>query len=132
MAFTRYIRPQEGRVRAKRIGALDEVVVESKTLGTTMSYVLEADNLSRTGMLLNIGRNVKVPFLVNTLLELTVDTRGTLFERPVQCLGKIVRLDRADDERAQFGVHIVQIDTRELETWEKVVERLETTALPAA
>ena len=132
MSASRLVRPLEGRVRAKRIEALTEVVVESKTLGTTMSYVLEADNLSRTGMLLNVGKNVRVPFLVNTLLELTVDTRGALFEKPVECLGKIVRLDRDDESKAQYGVHIVQIDTRELEAWERTVERLEVDALPAA
>lgn len=130
--MSRLIRPLEGRVRAKRIEALHEVVVESKTLGTTMSYVLEADNLSRTGMLLNVGKNVKVPYLINTLLELTVDTRGTLFEKPVECLGKIVRLGRDDDSRPQYGVHIVQIDAHELEAWERAVERLEVVALPAA
>lgn len=138
MTIMRVVRPDR-LVRARRLDVLKGVVVESKTIGTSMSYPMETENLSRTGLLLNVARNskLKVPFRVNTIIEMTVDPDTALFERPISCLGKVVRL--ADEDGAEgpsYGVHIVQIDGRDLDVWERCVGALEekqlASALPAA
>lgn len=123
--LTRVIRAHTPGVRAKRINLAEGIVVESKTIGTILSYNMATENLSRTGMLLNPGRNKRLPFQVNTLLELTVDAPGALFERPVSCLGRIVRANDGDSGEKRFGIHIVQIDARDMEVWERGVIELE-------
>ncbi len=119
------MRPIDNRVRARRVEVLNGMTVESRTLGAPMVYCLTPDNLSRTGILLTLGRNKKVPYQINTILELTVDPRGALFEKPVQCLGKIVRVAADDDAKPAFGIHIVQIDAKDLIAWETTVAVLE-------
>ncbi len=121
----RVLRPADTRVRAKRIETTKPLVVESKTMGTPMVYNLPMDNVSRTGLLLSMGGNRKLPFLVNTLLEMTVDPQGALFERPIQCLGKIVRMQRNEDKVTRFGVAIVQIEGKDAQTWERTLATLE-------
>lgn len=128
MTITRVIRSQQPGLRAKRVSLTGDLLVESKTIGTILSYDLITDNVSRTGMLLTLGRNKNVPFQVNTLIEMTVDGGAQLFERPVSCLGKVVRLDTNEME-PRFGVRIVQIDARDLEVWERGMVQLETLQL---
>lgn len=129
MTQTRVIRTNQPGVRAKRISLVGDVVVESKTIGTMLAYDMTAGNLSRTGMLLTLGRCRKVPFQINTLIEMTVDAGQELFERPVSCLGKVVRLDASEPTCPRYGIHIVQIDAKDLEVWEKGVLQLETMQL---
>lgn len=140
---TRYIRGLESRVRAKRIGLVQEegLVVESKTLGSTLAFNLPTENLSRTGLLLNGGRYKAVPFIVNTLLEMTVDPRGKMLERPVTCIGKIVRIDSETSDAIRYGVQIVQMETKDEDLWmrcvlamekERLVEKEPENLLPAA
>lgn len=119
------MRPLDARVRARRVEVLNGMTVESRTLGTPMVYSLTPDNMSRTGILLGIGNNKKVPYQVNTILELTVDPRGKLFDKPVQCLGKIVRVASDDAAKPAFGIHIVQMDAKDTIAWETTVAALE-------
>jgi hypothetical protein len=119
------MRPLDTRVRARRIDVLNGMTVESRTLGAPMVFNLTPDNLSRTGILLGIGKYKKVPYQLNTILELTVDPRGAVFERPVQCLGKVVRVTTVGDETPAFGVHIVQMDAKDVIAWETTVAAME-------
>lgn len=136
--MSRHLRLSDGRVRAKRIASDNGLVVESRTIGTEMVYNLETDNLSRTGFLLNTGAYRKVPFQVNTILEMKVDTRGKVFREPVSCLGKIVRLEAEDapDEDGRrmrrYGIAIVQMEGSNMEAWDKVVALMERDAAGAA
>lgn len=125
----------DAKVRAKRIGLNSSVTVESRTIGAPMTYFMSTENVSRTGMLLHLGRNHKVPYRLNTLIEMTVDRDTRLFSRPVKCLGKVVRVAQDSDQRPQFGVQIIQIEGQDLEAWEKGVTQLEVAGrdlLPAA
>jgi hypothetical protein len=125
-------RAAEARVRSRRIDLVGGLTVESRTIGTPMSFVLGAANLSRTGLLTQMTKNVKVPYRVNTLVELTIDPAGTLFERPVECLAKVVRIARAADTTAPkesegyaYGMHIVQMDADAQSAWERCIGELE-------
>lgn len=136
MSFTRMFRPLQPGVRARRIDLGDRVNVETKTLGTAMSFVLGMENLSRSGLLLSKGRNYRVPFQVNTLVEITVDPDQKIFERPVSALAKVVRFGEGSiGQEASFGLRIIQIDAKDSEIWEKCVAGLEAwheAALPPA
>lgn len=125
----------EAKVRAKRIGLTHAVSVESRTIGAPMTYYLATENVSRTGMLLHIGKNHKVPYRLNTLIEMTVDRDAKVLPRPVKCIGKVVRVAQDSEQRPQFGIQIVQMDGQDLEDWEKAVSHLESAGrdlLPAA
>ncbi len=131
----RAIRPTDARVRSGRIDVGQRLRVDTRTLGTTTIYALATHNISRTGLLLQVVRNHRVPYMVNTLLEMTVDPEGALFSTPVSCLGKIVRISSADDSKPQYGVQVVQLEGQDLDVWELglfMLENPEPLALPAA
>jgi len=98
-----------------------QLVVDSRTLGAPMAYTLAAENLSSSGLLLHVGSSWKTPFQVNTLLEMLVDPQGTVLERPVPCIGRVVRLTTSDGRETQLGVHIVQMEAKDQAAWEKAV-----------
>lgn len=129
--MSRQLRLPDGRIRAKRIASERGLLVESRTIGTDMAYNLEADNLSRSGFLLNSAGYFKVPFQINTILELRVDTRGKFFREPISCLAKIVRIEDTtvdgDDAVVQrrYGVSIVQMEPPYTEAWDRTLAQLE-------
>ena len=75
----------------------------------------------------NTSRN-RIPFNVNTLVEIDIDTEGKWLQRPIQCVGKVIRLSQAEDGNAQFGIKIVQIDGSESDLWESCFRHLEENA----
>lgn len=123
----RLVRPSALRVRAPRVPI--DLQVESKTIGTTAAYKFETEDISRSGLLLVWDRDVKMPFIVNTLLELTIDPAGSCLSRPVACLGKVVRRESSIEEggghATRLGIQIVQIDHSDLNTWEGCLTELE-------
>lgn len=130
--MNRYVRPNKQRVRAPRVPL--DLEVESRTIGTHASYCLYTEDISRSGLLLVWDRDVKVPFNINTLLELTIDPGSNCLDRPVSCLGKVVRrepeavdgqLSGLGAHSARLGVQIVQIDNTDLEAWEGCLAQLE-------
>jgi hypothetical protein len=137
-------RGPDARVRSRRIDLSGGVTVESRTIGTPMSYVLATSNLSRTGLLTQVHRNLKVPYRVNTLVELTIDPAGALFDHPVECLAKVVRIVRPketdgplsttaigrDDDGCAYGMHIVQMDPNDQAAWEACIAELEAEQPP--
>ena len=122
-----FVRPSKVQVRAPRMPV--DIEVESRTIGTTAAYKLLTEDVSRSGLLLAWDRGVKVPFIVNTLLEMTIDPAGSCLKRPVTCLGKVVRRDPGTEDgkghSARLGIQIVQIDNSDLTAWEGFVAELE-------
>lgn len=115
--------------RAPRFDVKSQVQVQTKTLGAEVSYGLTTRNVSRSGLLLSWEQGSRVPFIENTLVEMTIDPHKSLLETPVQCLGKVVRrVDKsAHVDRqsvADFGVQIVQIDGDDLSNWEACIATL--------
>ena len=120
------IRPTKLRARAPRVPM--GVEVESRTIGSFTSYHLYTQDVSRSGLLLVWDRESQMPFNVNTLIEMVIDPGGDCLEKPLTCLGKVVRRDPdAPDSkhRARLGVQIVQIDHGDLAAWEGCVSQLE-------
>lgn len=125
--FVRLVRPNKLAVRAPRVQI--DLVVESKTLGTSAAYSMATEDVSRSGLLLVWERDSKMPFIVNTLIEMTIDPKGSCLSKPVSCLGKVVRRDTESDgltgHHARFGVQIVQIDPGDQQNWESCLNELE-------
>lgn len=123
----RLVRPTTLRVRAPRVPL--DLHVESRTIGTDASYSLITEDISRSGLLLVWDRDVKMPFIVNTLIEMTIDPTGNCLDKPVSCLGKVVRREaEAEDgkgHQTRLGIQIVQIDNGDLKAWEGCLSQLE-------
>jgi PilZ domain len=114
-------------VRAPRVPL--DLKVHSRTIGTNVAYSLTTADVSRSGLLLVWQHDEKVPFIVNTLLELTIDPLGRCLEKPVSCLGKVVRREEDSavqgDTGTKLGVQIVQIDKSDQNIWEGCLGELE-------
>ena len=128
MNLVKYVRPGESRVRSPRTGVDNSLVVDSKTLGTSINYRLTTKNVSKSGLLLSWNNDSHVPFIVNTLIEMTIDPGSRWLSRPVPCLGKVVRREEIGAAGANFGIRIVQIDNSDLEAWEACIISLEKDA----
>ncbi len=113
--------------RAKRIQF--DLKVESRTLGTNAAYNFSTEDVSKSGLLLVWDRDIShMPFLENTLLELTIDPESSLLGYPVNCLGKVVRKDIAtvkDKKVDVLGVQILQMDSSDMDNWEDCLSELE-------
>ena len=115
--------------RAPRFDMSSRVQVQTKTLGAEISYGLTTRNVSRSGLLLTWEQGSRVPFIENTLVEMTIDPHQSLLDIPVNCMGKVVRrVDNFSEESQQsmsdFGVQIVQIDGNDLVNWEACITAL--------
>jgi hypothetical protein len=137
-SLDRNIRGAQGKVAASRYRTMGQALrVTSRTLGVPVEYELVSANISKSGILMEYptGQNVqggergkgnqRIPFNVNTLLELTIDPGQQWLQRPVQCVGKVVRLAHSASGAIQYGVKIVQIEGGENEVWESCFRHLE-------
>lgn len=120
-------RSSKTRATAHRLSL--NLTVESKTLGSKVPYSLNTVNISKTGLLLGKEEGAKVPFIVNTLLELTIDPTCSFLAEPVSCLAKVVRLETIDEMgkivNGKFGVQIIQLENDDAVTWESCLSNLE-------
>lgn len=130
MSQLRSVRGQDMFVRAPRVLVDGGVMVESKTMGTDVAYTLATENVSKSGLLLTWDATARVPFIVNTLIEMTIDPFCRFLDHPVACIGKVVRRDElaaasASDRQTRLGIRIVQIENEDMGLWENCVTRLE-------
>ncbi len=101
------------------------IVVDSKTLGTSLSYRMRTHAANKSRLVLSMGKSQKIPFIENTLLELTIDTESSWLDRPVQCIAKVLtRDDASDPHHAQFDVKIVQMEPTLMQKWYRSIEDL--------
>ena len=121
MSTPRLARPLDGKERAPRIVPQQglQVLVDSNTLGVPQGYRLPVENLSLSGLLLTRGSYRHVPYQINTLIELAIDPEGGLLDRPIHCLGKVVRLTTESGHRREFGIQIIHMDSKDQTVWEK-------------
>lgn len=104
------------------------LMIQSRTLGVPVEFMLTSDNISRSGILMENRSLKKIPFNVNTLLELTIDPERAWLQKPVQCLAKVVRLNRSPGTAEQYGIRIVQMDEQDNTIWEQCFKQLEKSA----
>ena len=113
------------RVRSTRTTPESSFEVTSATIGCRNSFALASKNVSKTGLLLSTEGYSSVPFRKLTLIDMTIDPTGKIFESPLSCLGKVVRIVESDGSRC-YGVQIVQIEPEAQERWEQMVSTTET------
>ena len=122
------IKVAKERVRATRYVPTQNLVVASKTIGTDLTFNLKTYNLSRTGMLLGWEQMRPIPFIENTILELSIDPGNNVLRKPVHCLGKVVRRSGKQGHTSasdlSFGICIIQMDHADLEHWESCLAEL--------
>lgn len=111
-------------VRAPRFSLGHDLIVTARTIGTSLSYKLATDDVSKSGLLLSWDYNTKVPFIENTLIEMDVDVEGSWLQKPLHCIGKIVRHQPSGDV-VKFGVAIVQMDQKSFIQWDMCLREIE-------
>lgn len=120
---------REYRERAKRYSLNKDLYLNAKTLGTKSPYTLVVENISKSGMLVSSSEKKDIPFNVNTILEIELDTEKTWLDKPTTCMGKVVRTkeDTADDgeERVYFGIMIIQMTDGDSHYWDFLINQLE-------
>lgn len=123
-------RPIESKIRAKRVSVGTGVTAETRTIGAPLAFLLTLENVSQTGLLLSASGKGRIPYQINTLIELTLDPNASRIGRPIHLLGRVVRTASAQAEEAgrQFGVQIVQIDSRDNAHWDRFVGLFEPPA----
>ena len=113
--------------RCSRVPA--QVIISSRTIGTDASYTLATVDVSASGILCSFDRHGKMPFIVNTILEVTIDPGRSLLEVPLNCLAKVVRRENNPSERnhasGRLGIQILQMDQADTTMWESCVAVLE-------
>lgn len=115
----------ESKVRAKRLQPQARMTAETRTIGAPLAFVMQLENVSQTGFLLSSAVHGRVPYQINTLIELTLDPKANVIGRPIHLLGRVVRTNPSDaGGQKQFGVQIVQMDSRDHASWEKFVDQL--------
>ena len=128
--MSRFQRPSKEKTRATRVPI--DITVESKTIGTEAWCKMTTVDISKSGMLLTWSRKSKMPYIENTIIELTIDPDGRHFKAPVFCLAKVVRKAKPEksasyrgDLGRELGVQIVQIDNDDYDVWENCLNQLE-------
>jgi hypothetical protein len=115
-------------VRATRFELAGSIRAHVKTLGTTTTFAMEAEDISKSGLFVSARKSANAPFTENTLVELSIDPDGTCFDSPVSCLGRVVRRApleaTAGEPFVGFGIQIIEIFDRDLEAWETGVSRV--------
>lgn len=118
-------------VRAPRFST--DVPVKAKTFGSPVPFKLSTSNVSLSGLLITSDANESIPFVVNTIVELTVGPAPGLIKDPVNFVGKIVRKSavfmKDGKPLIDFGVKIVDMDDKNCALWRTFMETLESTTL---
>lgn len=115
----------DGKTRAVRLFPSGPCIVETKTIGTNLAFNLPLENFSRTGLLLSTGPYQRVPFQVNTILELKVDPKGATFNQPFTFLAKIVRLRREQGKVLQYGLQLLSLEIKDTFQWHRTIDEME-------
>ncbi len=110
-------------IRAPRFCPAPPVFIEAKTFGSIDIFKFKTVDLSKSGMLVT-ETDEQAPFIIHTIVELTIDPSGIVFEAPLNCLGKIVRKDRSE-LKAKFGIQLIDLTPSLLKTWEFYIAGLE-------
>lgn len=116
---------ESARARSNRKKLPEPIIVESNTIGCPIHFPLTSENVSKSGLLLSWESEHYVPFQENTIIEMIIDKESQYLEKPLVCLGKIVRKESNSSNQARFGTRIVQIDPKDQYAWEGMVQDLD-------
>ena len=133
------IDPNSGRIKFERTGnnlqyarfiLNPKIYVESKTFGSSDTYMLEGVDISRTGMLLCSPKPWgSIPFIENTLLEIKLDMGKRYCSQPLTPLGKVVRKfteGMAEELSRYYAVRFVDFSPAEQASWADMMTLIES------
>ena len=117
------------RIQNARFEIKPSLTVSAKTFGTRISHNCITVNVSRSGVLLTARGATHIPFIQNTLLELTLKNDGQWLSEPVHCIGKVVRcrevMGHNKELVRQFGVRIIEMTPHDERVWESALVSIE-------
>jgi len=122
-------------VRATRFNLHRDLSVKARTFGTMANYPMDAENVSKSGILLS-GVGEIPPFKEGTLLEITIDPGSRHFKAPLSCLAKVVRFQNQDDSdssqdlkvqkrRVKFALQLIDLEPSTAELWGSFIDQIE-------
>lgn len=106
------------------------VRVRAKTFGSRDRYGLTTINISKSGLLMRAPARDRVPFIVNTLLEIELDAPDIL-GRPVVALAKVTRAalsGNRGERQCEFGVQFIEFNEEGMEAWKSAINDIEVHA----
>ncbi len=98
--------------------------VKSCTIGGNVTFALLSENISRSGLLLAWHSKHRAPFQEKTIIQMTIDSESHMFESPLTCLGKIVRIAMDDSDCRKYGVRIIQMTPKDQAIWDMKINEL--------
>lgn len=116
----------ESRSRSERKEVKSPHYLQSKTIGTSMSFLMQILDVSHTGMKLRWDSGQKMPFLENTLIEVSVPIRlgKGLPEQTIQSLAKVVRTEESGEKPQEFGIKMIFLEPHSHQLWKEAVSYL--------
>lgn len=114
-------------VRASRFAPHQNLQVFARTFGTRGDFIMLAENVSKTGVLISEMDGSKTPFVVNTIIEVVLDPKCQEFKNPIRCLGKVMRAECNTTIKGlvKFGVRLIDMDDEANSRWHTYVDRIE-------
>lgn len=101
--------------------------VQAKTFGARDRYGLMSLNVSKTGLLMSANPGDRVPFIVNTLLEVQLEAPAWLKE-PVTGLAKVIRhttRTASGERRIEFGIRFIEFNEEGMDLWKNALNHIE-------
>lgn len=116
----------DGRNRPERKTVKSPSYLQSKTIGTSLSYPLKILNVSDSGMKLLWDNEHQLPFMENTLIELSlpIKLRKDMPEYEMNYLAKVVRMTDGDNDQQVFGVKLIFLEPQSHQMWKEAVSYL--------
>lgn len=115
------------RIQCARFEVQPNLTVRARTFGARDHYSLNSVNISKSGLLMHADARDRVPFIVNTLLEVQLEG-GNWLREPVSCLAKVVRneVTQHDGKRVhEFGIKFIEFSDHGMEVWKDAITNIE-------
>lgn len=124
---------QKRQIQATRYPTVPAIQVDVSTFGSTSIHRLQTINISKSGLLLTNHGLKHAPFIVNTLVELSMIDRGGWLQKPIYCLGKVIRrMSESNNSyrgHQEFGIKIVELDESYATIWYDIIGLLSEQAV---
>ncbi len=115
------------KIQCARFEVTPHLIVRARTFGARDHYSLSGVNISKSGLLMHADARDRVPFIINTLLEVQLEG-GNWLREPVACLAKVVRneVTTEDGQRVhEFGIKFIEFSDHGMEVWKDAITNIE-------
>jgi hypothetical protein len=117
-----------GKSAAPRFEVIPQILIQASTLGSMNPWELFVENISASGMFLQVYDCEESPYHANSLLDVVIDPEGTRLPKPIKCVGKVVRIleeaGAGGKVEVRVALTIAQIDDENQAGLDAFLERL--------